>query len=187
MGERFTPQGAEVELSAVRFGRDEALNPLFFRGEDFRGAGQGGCGVETLGFGQGGQHIVAQAIAGEGPRSIGFVLAPGELARAGIGGDFVPGESKQGTHDGRLAFFQRRLAPQAAQPSASGTPGEVEEQGFRGVAGMVREENGGGVVLGRRPGEESPPQLPRGFFERFFVLRGAGAGLTATADKPGAG
>jgi hypothetical protein len=41
--------------------------------------------------------------------------------------------------------------------------------------------------LGRRTGEESPPQFPRGFFERFLVLRGARAGLTATADKPGAG
>ena len=70
MGQRFAPQAGEVELPEPCFVRNKAPDPFFFRREDFRGAGQGGCGVESHGFGQGGQHIPAQAIAGEFPRSV---------------------------------------------------------------------------------------------------------------------
>jgi hypothetical protein len=92
---------------------------------------------------QRGQELVPDAVAGEGVRGVGGVLAPGQAALAAVGGGLVPGHAQQRPHEAPVA------GGHAQQRSPPRRRGQAVEHGL-------------GLVGGRVPGRHRDPPPRRG-------------------------
>ena len=118
---------------------DQLLLLFFVLGQPF------GCGRDAgrrtrMKVFQHGQHFGTHTIAAESGIGVARIDPDGQAPLVAEASRVLPAEGEQGAHQGTI-LGQGPGGPQRGQPAAVAASGEVEQQGFRPIAGGVAREH----------------------------------------------
>ena len=152
-----------------QLGRDEVV---LLTGVDC--SRQGGDDIPLHDFGEEGEGLVAEAVAGVAGILIGGVFAVGDVLFGKVAVDLGAPGMEKGSQEDKFLLVDEKLALQLHPFESCGTTQEIEETGFGLVFGVMGEENTVAARGARGLGEKLMAGVPRGGFERVSFLFGAG-------------
>jgi hypothetical protein len=181
-GEGAESGGGEAGGRVLEFGL--GVEEIVFIAEDFGGLPKGLADFATEEFFDGGDDLVAEAIARVAEVEVGGISAEEDVLVMEESEELSFPEIEKWASDLEGETIERafREAPDAGESGGAGATEEMEEDGFGLVVGVMSEEESGAISGVSDFGEELVAGVASGGFDGLSGLGGEGGDVLAAGD-----